>query len=484
MATISSLGVGANLDLSGLLSQLSAEAKKPLAALEVRAASYNAKLSAYGTLQNSLGTLQTASAKLGSLSFFQGVKASSSFTTVLTAAAGATAAAGSYSINVSQLAQSQSLATKGQASATTAIGSGAGTISIDFGTFSPSVPDPVTGVPSTPSFAVNASRTPASIAIPANSTLEGIRDAVNAANAGVSARIMNDGSGTPFRLVLVSTQTGAASSMKISATGNAALGTLLNHDPLAPQNLTETLAAKDAKLTVDGMAVTSASNTVSEAIQGMTLTLVKPGDSTVAVARDTSSITSAINAFVAAYNGLVSTTAKLTSFDPDTQKGSALTGDSTLRNLQVGIRGALNLPQAGGAPGDFTMLSNIGISFQKDGTLAVDATKLQTAVDTNADGVAKLFAGKANDTAGYGKQLSALALTFTASRGPLTAAADGLTTSIKLLDKQYSAMEIRMNATVERYRKQFTQLDVMMSTMNSTTSYLTAQFNAMNASKG
>lgn len=459
MSSISSLGVGSNLELSSLLAQLSTAEKQPLVAMEARAASYTTKLSAYGTLQSAVATLQTASAKLADLSLFQEVKAASSFTTVLTASAGTTAAAGSYAINVSQLAQAQSLAAAGQADATDVIGSG--TINFDF-----------------------ASGVTTNVAVGADSTLEGIRDAINAKkDVGVTASIVNDGSGTPFRLVLVSSKTGEASSMKISVTdGTGTLGTLMNHDPLGASTMTETVAAKNAELTVNGLAISSATNTVSESMQGVTLTLVKPGESTLTVARDTASVSSAINAMVASYNSFLSTGAKLTSYDADTQKGSALTGDSTLRNLQVSLRSALTSPQ-GGATGDFTMLSNIGVSFQKDGTLAVDSTKLEAALSTNLDGVAKLFAGSATDTAGYGKQLSALALGFTATGGALKAAADGLTSSIKQMDKQYNAMELRIDATVERYRKQFTQLDIMMSSMNSTTSYLTAQFDAMNSNK-
>ena len=479
MASISSLGVGSNLELSSLLAQLTTAEKQPLRALDARAASYNTKLSAYGTLQSSVGALQAASAKLSSLSLFQGVKASSSFNSVLTASAEATAVAGSYTINVSQLAQAQSLATSGQVSASAAVGSG--TITFDFGAVAV---DNVAGSPTQGQeyFKKDVSRS-ASVTIGANNTLEGIRDAVNAANAGVSASIVNDGSGTPYRLVLVSGKTGEASSMKISVNGAANLSTLMRHDPLGTPTMTETVQAKNARLTVNGLPISSASNTVSESMQGVTMTLASKGDSTLTVARDSASASSAIQAFVAAYNSLLSTGTKLATYDADTKKGSALTGDSQLRNLQISLRTALTSPQSG-PTGDFTMLSNIGVSFQKDGTLAVDSTKLERALSTNMDRVAKLFAGTATDTAGYGKQLSVLALSFTATGGALTAAADGLTSSLKRLDKQYEVTSLRIDATVARYKAQFTQLDIMVSSMNSTSSYLTAQFKAMNGNAG
>lgn len=458
MATISSLGVGSNLNLSGLLTQLTTAERQPLRALDARAASYTTKLSAYGTLQSSLGTLQAASARLSNLSLFQGVKAASSFTTVLTASADATAAAGSYAITVSQLAQAQSLATTGQASATAAVGSGTVTFKMGSGS------------------AID-------VTIGTNNTLEGIRDAINATkDVGVAASIVNDGGANPFRLVLVSSKTGAASTMDITVTGDAGLKTLMNHNAVDAKTMTETAAAKNALLTVNGLAITSATNTVAEPMQGVTLTLVKTGDSTLTVARDTASASSAINAFVASYNSLLSTGKTLTTYNASSQKGSALTGDSTLRNLQVQLRSALTSPQSGSAT-DFTMLSNIGVSFQKDGTLTVDATKLDKALNTNLDGVAKLFAGSGTDTAGYGKQLSVLALSFTATGGSLAAAADGLTSSLKQLEKSYAATSTRIDETVARYKAQFTQLDMIMSKMNSTTSYLTQQFDSMSASK-
>ncbi|MFI5445970.1 flagellar filament capping protein FliD [Polaromonas sp. UC242_47] len=481
MASISSLGVGSNLDLSGLLKSLENSEKQPLLGLKAQADSYTTKLSAYGKLQDALAALKTASTKLGNLDLFQGAKASSSFTTVLTASATSSAVAGNYAIKVSQLAQAHSLATAGQVDPKAAIGTGAGNITIDFGTFTPA--DAVLGTPA--SYVLNASRKPVVIAYDAsNSSLEGIRDAVNAAKGGVTASIVNDGSGTPNRLVLTSDETGEPSSMKISVSGsNTDLGNFLTHDPLGASAMKETSAAQNAKLTVNGLDISSATNTVSESLQGVTLSLVKAGESTLTVARDTASISTAVNAFITAYNALLSTGKALTAYDPDTKTGSPLTGDSTLRILQVRIREALITPQAAGSSSDLTMLSDIGVSFQKDGTLALDATKLEKALSTNLEGVGKLFGGTATDKAGFGKQLTALTESLTGKGGSLLVATEGLTASIKKLDLQYDAMETRINSTVDRYRAQFTQLDVLMSKMNNTKAYLTSQFDAMNAGK-
>lgn len=482
MATISSLGVGSNLDLSTLLKQLQTAESQPLVALEAKAKSYTSKLSAYGSLQSALGVLQGAAKKLSDPALFQAVTGTPTVSGILSASSTDASSAGSYSITVSKLAQAQSAITAGQASTTTAIGNGK--ITIDFGTITGGTLDAATGKYSGAGFTPDASRIAKPITIDAtNNTLGGIRDAINAADAGVTASIVNDGSGTPNRLVLVSTQTGAASSMRISVDGDAALQNLLNNDPSGTQNLQQSVAAQNAELTVNGIAITSASNTVKEAIQGTTLTLVSAGTTSLSMKPNTTSVKTAINDFVKAYNSLQSTATTLTAYDADTKTGAPLVGDSTLRMLQSRIRQALTTPQIGG-PNEMKVLTEIGVGFQKDGTLAVDSTKLDKALDANLEGVSKLFASATGSTAGYGKQLDALVEDLNRTGGSLKVATDGVTSTIKQLDEQYDAMQVRVDATVDRYRKQFSQLDVLINSMNSTMSYLTKQFDAMNASNG
>ena len=481
MATITSLGVGSNLDLGTLLTQLQTAESQPLVALDAKAKSYTSKLSAYGTLQSALGVLQTAAKKLADPALFQTVTGTPSVSGILAASSTDASSAGNYSITVSQLAQSQSAIAAGQASTTTAIGNGK--ITIDFGTISGGTLDPATGKYSGASFAVDASRVAKPITIDAsNNTLAGIRDAINGADAGVTASIVNDGSGTPNRLVLVSSQTGEASSMRISVDGDAALQSLLANDPAGTQNLQQTVVAQNARLTVNGIAITSAGNTVKDAIQGSTLTLVNTGTTGLSMKANTSAVTTAVNDFVKAYNSLQSTATTLTAYDADTKTGAALMGDSTLRNLQTRIRQALTTPQAGGAD-DFKVLTEIGISFQKNGTLAVDATKLDKALASNLAGVSKLFASATASSAGYGKQIDALVTDLNSTGGSLKVASDGVTATIQKLGEQYKAKQAQIDDTVARYRTQFNQLDVLVNSMNSTMSYLKQQFDAMNASK-
>jgi flagellar hook-associated protein 2 len=496
MAAISSLGVGSNLDLNALLANLRTAEQAPLIALQQQQRSYTSRLSAYGQLSSALSALQTASAALAKPALFQGVKATSSATDVLTATALSTAAVGSYVLNVTQLAQAQSLAAAGVASTTAAIGGGAlTTVTLDFGTISGGTLDAATGKYTGATFTADTTRAATSITIDSsNNTLAGIRDAINAsATMGVTASIVNDGSATPNRLVLTSKQTGETSSMRITLTGDPAdtatsadpaLSSLLENDPAATQNLQQTAAAQNTQLTVNGIAVTSATNTVAGAVQDVTMTVAKLGSSTLAVQKDSASVQAAITTFVNAYNSLQGVATKLTAFDTTSKSGAVLLGDSTLRNIQVRIRSALTTAQAADVTNSSspTMLSQIGVGFQKDGTLAIDSTKLSTALGSQLSGVEKLFSGTAG-IGGYGTQMSSLITGMTDTNGTLTAAAKGINTTLDSLGKQYSATSERIDATVARYKAQFTQLDVLMSSMNRTSSYLTQQFDNMSSKK-
>jgi flagellar hook-associated protein 2 len=486
MTTISNLGVGSGLDLGSLLTSLTKAESAPLAAIQQQQASYTSKLSAYGQLNGAISALQTAAAALAKPALFQGVTASSTATDVLTATALSSAQSGTYAVNVTQLSQAQSLAAAGMTSMTTAIGAGAATtVTLDFGTISSGTLDPATGKYTGASFTADTTRAATSFTIDAsNNTLAGIRDAINNSTAmGVTASIVNDGSTTPNRLVLTSKQTGETSSMRIVVDGDTALTSLLANNPAglpATQNLQQTTLAQNTKLTLNGIAVTSATNTVPGAVQDVTMTVAKLGASTLSVKSDTASAETAVAAFVTAYNSLQSIATKLTAFDPASKSGATLLGDATLRSIQTRIRSVLTTAQASDSSG-LTVLSQIGLSVQKDGALAVDSTKLTTALSSKLSGVAHLFSGTPG-VGGYGTELSSLLTGFTDTNGTLTSATKGMTKSLAELGKQYEITSERIDATIARYKAQFTKLDVMISSMNQTSSYLTQQFDALNNS--
>lgn len=399
MVGIQSTGIGSNLDVNSLISKLMQVESQPLTTLAKKEASYQAKLTAYGSLSSALSSFQSNFISLSSTSTFQNLTATAGDSTVLSASTTSVATAGSYNITVGQLAKSQILSSAGQASTTAAIGAAtSSTISIQFGTISGGTL--TAGVYTGASFLQDADQGVGLITIDStNNSLQGIRDAINSANKGLTASIVGDGSATPYHLVLSSNKTGAKSSLKIDVTGDATLQSLLNYDPAAVQNFTETNTAQNATLTVNGIAIISASNTISEVVQGTSITLSKAGSSTLSLTNNTSGVQSSINGFVKGYNDLQATLKSLTGYDASTKKGGILIGDATARGVQNQIRNTLSAA-VNGLGGNITTLSSIGISFQKDGTLSLDSTKFQTALNTNFSEISGLFAtlGKATDS--------------------------------------------------------------------------------------
>ena len=456
---LSSPGIGSNLDVNTIVTQLMAVEGRKLTTLQSQEASYQAKVSAFGQVKSAFASFQSAVSSLSTVQQFQSTTASASDAAVLSAKATASAAPGTYALEVSKLAQAQKLVAAGQASTTTSIGTG--TITFEFGTiagpkdaageYTAPVKDPATGKYTSAVFNASGADTKSVTIGPNSGSLAGIRDAINAAKMGISATIVNDGGALPNRLVLTNTVTGAASSMKITVSGDTggALSSLLNHDPATPapdpgnpgavtagQHLTETMAAHDAQMTIDGLPVKKSSNSISDAITGVTLNLTKTNvgaPTTVTVARDTASVVSAVNKFVSAYNAINKTFSDASAYDPTTKTAAILNGDSSIRSAQAQLRAVMAAP-VGGNYGAFSRLSEVGVSFQKDGTLALDSTKLNKALESNFSDVAGLFAaaGKATDslatyaTSSSDTRAGAYALNVTALATQTTVAGNGL----------------------------------------------------------
>lgn len=414
--SISSPGIGSGLDVNALVTSLMQPATTKLNLLKSQESSYQTKLSAIGNLKSALSSFQSALTDLSSASSYLQMSAAVVDPTILSASAASDARAGSYAINVSQLAQAQSLTTGGVADQTTAIGSGASTqVTFSFGTVSGGTL--TSGKYLGASFDPNAGQSSFSITIDnKNNSLQGIRDAINAANGGVSASIVNDGSSSPNRLVLTSSTTGQAMSMKIdvAATGDAAVQSLLANDPTGTQNLTQTVAAQNANLTVNGLAVTSASNSISNAVQGLSFTLMKTGATSVSASNNSSAVTSAVTNFTSAYNTLQNTFTQLTAFDKagGGANNGPLIGDSTVQLVQTRIQSILNARLPGVSTTALSSLADIGVSSQIDGTLAVDSTKLNKAISSGGFAqLASLLATNGTTTDSLVKYVSSTSIT-------------------------------------------------------------------------
>lgn len=389
MASITSSGIGSGIDINSLVSQLvSAERDPAVSRLDSRETNLKAQISGLGSLKSALSTFQSALAELKKTDSFQSTKATVTDDTLFTATSDNGAQAGSYNIKVEQLAQAQRLATPAaETFASTSAVVGSGTLTFQFGTYNDS----------DNSFAVNPNKSVQTVTIdPANNTLAGVCDAINKADIGVTANIVNDGNG--YRLVVGSKDSGAANALKITAS-DASLS-LLSFDPTNSTDRTtkQTVAAADAKIVVDGLAVTSASNTVKEVVPGVTLNLKATGSATtLTVEQDTSEITKAVESFVKGYNNLMGTIKSLTASGLNGGKQGALANDSSVRSVAGRLRSMLGSAVAG-LSGSVRSLADLGISTQRDGTLNLDSTKLEKAVSTNVNDVAALFARSGQTT--------------------------------------------------------------------------------------
>jgi flagellar hook-associated protein 2 len=397
-STISSPGIGSGLDVNTIVAKLMTAEQGPLNNVTKQKTAYQTQISAYGTLKSSLSAFQTAVSTLSKVSQFTAQSVTSGDSSVYTATADGTATLGNYAVEVSQLAQQQKLVLPGFSATSATIGTG--TLSISFGTY-----DSVGNT-----FTQNSAKATKSITIdPSNNTLAGIRDAINNAGAGVTATIVNDGTTNGNRLVITSTDSGTANSIKITTSDadgnnldNSGLSQLA-YDPTAAagagKNMSELQAAKDAILNIDGITVTKSSNTITDAISGVTLNLLKTNSGSTAnlgVTRNVSAIETSVNAFVKAYNDLNTTVRKLTSYDDASKTGGPLLGDGTINSIVSQVRNIIT--GTIGSSGTLTTLSSIGVAFQRDGTLAVDSTKLEAGINDHFSDIAALFTAGASTT--------------------------------------------------------------------------------------
>lgn len=400
MAGITASGLGSGIDIKSLASQLVAAERGPATSrLDSRESKLKAQISAFGSFKSVLSNLQSSLASLKKIDTFQSLKATIANDTLLTATANNGAQVGEYAIKVEQLAQAQRLATAADHTfASTNATVGTGTLTFQFGTVD-STDD---------TFTANASKTVKTVTIdPTNNTLAGVRDAINKANIGVTASVVNDGHG--YRLVLGAKDSGAANSLKITVNDDDGIDddqdglSLLAYDPVGAtgKNLTETVAAQNARINLDGLTVTSASNTIQDAVPGVTLNLKTQGETAtrLTVSEDASVTTKALETFVNSYNDMMKTTKSLTAYNKDTKTAGTLAGDQNVRSTINRIRDIFTSSVTGTA-GAYKSLADAGVSLQSDGTLKLDSSKLKTALSADPQAVASLFArtGKTTDS--------------------------------------------------------------------------------------
>ncbi len=391
-APVTTQGIGSGLDIASIVDKLVAVESAPLNQLKAREAAYQTKVSAYGAARGVLSSFQNAVAALSKptafASFAATINDSSVASVTVDPAKSASLSAGTHTLRVDSLATSQKTAAAGVASTGTVVGTG--TITIDIGSWNSDYS----------TFTSNASVGSKTITIDAsNDSLLGIRDAINQADAGVTASIVNDGSGN--RLVLSITATGAANGFRVSTTDgdgtnlDASGLSRLAFDPAAAGGTPQTRHVADAanaSFFLDGLAISKPDNHVTDAIEGLSIDLGSESTTATAftVARDTTTAKSNVKSFVAAYNSLVSTLGQLTSYDSTAKTSGPLNGDSSVRLITTQLQKLVASVVPTG--GSLTTLNDIGIKFNGDGTLTADDSKLSAALKSDPDSVGRLFA--------------------------------------------------------------------------------------------
>lgn len=384
MAGISSLGLGSGIDIRSLVDGLVAAERDPQAfQLTRKETDLQAKLSSFGVFKSGLSDFRSSLAGLRDAGKFASLQASTS-NDAIGASVSSTADEGQFNLESKQLAQSQSLVSAGFADATATVGTG--TLTIKFGTTNYDV-----GTDTYNSFSQSAQQGTFTLDLDAtNNTLTGMRDAINNADAGVNASIVYDGSA--YRLVLASDNTGASNSMQISVNDPSLSQFEFNS---SSTSMEQTQVAQDAILSINGLDVTSTSNTFKDTLKGVTLDLTKavPGESIkLDISRSSSGIVGALEGFVENYNVLASSVSELSGYNAETGTGSVLLGDATLRGGMNQIRSVMGSLVSGLEGTAIRTLADLGISTNLDGSIELDKSKLEGALASDPDGVAAVFA--------------------------------------------------------------------------------------------
>lgn len=450
MASIVSTGIGSGLDIAGIVQGLVAAEGQPV---ELRIgqneAKAQSKLSAFGSLKSALSDFRDKLDAMKSADKFLSRRALSGNEDVFFPTAGTDALPAQYDLEVVQLAQSQKLTSGAFTDADTVVGTGSMVISL--------------GAES------------ATIDITAeNNTLSGIRDAINASidNPGLSATIVNADSGS--YLILTADKTGVANTITLTQSGGDGGLSALEYDPGNGLNsLTESIAAQDAFVRIDGLDVASSTNTIAGAIQGVSIDLLastQGGTEKLTVENDESAARGLVEDFVASYNALVSTLDSLTDYDAESGAAAPLLGDATVRGVRDQVRRELSTAVDDiNAP--FSTLAEVGIETQLDGTISIDDARLSDVLAEDFVKFGQLFSA----TDGFAVRLYDLADNFLKSDGIIETRSTGLQTQIEGYGDERDSLNERLASLETRLLRQFNALDSLLAQLGSTSNFLAQQ---------
>jgi flagellar hook-associated protein 2 len=456
--TSSGAAGGSVIDVSALVQQLVAATQAPQESLiNAQTQQVTAQISALGTLKSALSTFQSSLTALDTPTAFQLDTATSSDLTAFTASATSGAPQGTYNVSISQLAQGQQLLS-GAFNSSNPVG--AGTLSVSLGGTS---------------FTVNVSST---------DTLADVAADINSAagNPGVSATVLQGSDGS--HLLLTSSLTGAANTIAVAETDGGSALSGLTYSTGNTANYTQEAAAQDAAFSISGVSFTSASNTVTNAMSGVTLNLLSttttPGSTTPAtpatltIGTDTTTVASNIQAFVTAYNTLQSALVQLGGYDSSSSTAGPMMGDAALSGIQNQIQDALySIVNTGSST--YNTLASIGITTQADGSLSLNSSTLTNALNSNFSAVSQLF----SSTTGVANTLNSDITTALGANGSITTEGQTLTSQENALTTQSNQLSTQMAALTASLTQQYSALNTLLSSLQSTSSYLSQAFSTL-----
>lgn len=440
MAISATSGLISSIDYQSLITQLVNIKRQSIDQLSSKKSTLESTNSAYTTLNSKVLDLKTAADALRTSTGFSAFTATSTDATLLSATASSSASSGTYNIVVSALAKAHKIAANGVASDTSTVAAGAGSFKFTVG-----------------------SGTEQSVSVDATTTLTGLKDAVNALKAGVTATIVNDGSSpNPYRLILTSDSTGASNALTITRNDTSL-------------NFATTLqTAQDASFSVSGLSMTRSSNTVTDAITGATLTLNSADAAktvTLTVARDTSAIKTKISDFVAKYNAVVSYIKSNNRYDSKTKTSGSFFGDSVARSIWDDLRRTMT-GAVSGLPDTMNRLIHAGISSDTAGVMSVDDSKLSSALSTNFNDVVNLFT-QGTTTSGFGQLVYDMSNNISDyADGRIKSRQNGITKNISSIEKDIINKNTDLTAYETQLRAQFTALESMLASLQSQGNYL------------
>jgi len=476
MATISSPGVGSNLDVKSIISQLVSLEKRPLDTLKLQAATVSTKISAFGQIKSLVSTLQDAASKLTSVTGWNGVSTTSSDSKYVSASAVGGTLPTSFSVEIQSLAKAQATAS----AALLPIGGalGAGTLRLELGKWSVA-----------PASFTPGSGQPVDLTITASDKLSDVASKINGSNAGVTASVLTDASGE--RLLLRSKNTGLEAGFKLSVMEGGDV------DPLSAGNTdasglsrlvagsTVSQVAADAKAKVNGISVSSATNTFASTVSGVTFKAEQETTAPVeiTVSKDDGATKANIDSFVKAYNAINQLLQDATKFDAATKSAGLLQGDSTAVGLQNTLRNAIQAVTTGG--GAFQRLADVGITQQLGGDLVVDSAKLGKALSEKPEDVKNFFRSTGGGSAdGFAVQLKTLTTKLLGSDGFFKSKDDTLQMSLKRNSQEQSRVNEKVDAFEKRITRRYNALDNQLSSLNGLNAYISQQVSAWNKSSG